>query len=332
MQFKKALSLKKTLLGMACFAMLGASFAHADYPRRDVRVIVPAAAGGGTDAIVRKITNIAEDDFPASMYVENVSGGMTATGLLQLMNARPDGHTIAAITYDSIITIPWKQMLPGFTMDKMRMIARITQEADAITVAADAPYQNLDDLIAAAKKAPGSIRFGIQNMGARTHLTLLQLQDLTGAEFKIVSYDNSAATQKEALLNGEVDAVVTSLGDLAPLIESGQARGLVEFSDTQNEGFPNVPPVTASNPDIDLQMGSFITLVAPARTPDEVIEKLEATYHAAYDSDEFQQWLKKIGVTPAWLGSDEVTQWSKTTQKQLFSTMDELVEKGVLER
>ena len=326
------MKLKKTLLGIACLASLAAGAVQADFPNRDIRVIVPAAAGGGTDAIVRKVSNIAEESLPVSMYVENVEGGMTATGLLQLMKARPDGQTVAAITYDSIITIPWKNMLPGFNMDKMRMIARITSEADAITVPENSPYQTLDDLIAAAKKEPGSIRIGIQNMGARTHLTLLQLQDLTGAEFKIVSYDNSAASQKEALLNGEVDAVVTSLGDLAPLIESGQARGLVEFSDTQNEGFPNVPPVTETDTGLDLQMGSFIVMVAPARTPDDVIEKLEATYHEAYESDEFQQWLKKIGVTPAWLGADDVTEWANDTQQQLFDTMDELVDKGVLEK
>lgn len=326
------MKLQKTLLGMACVSALAAGAAQADYPNRDIRVIVPAAAGGGTDAIVRKITNLAEESMPVSMYVENVAGGMTATGLLQLMDARPDGQTIAAITYDSIITIPWKDMLPGFGMDRMRMIARITQEADAITVAEDAPYQSLGDMIAAAKENPGSIRIGIQNMGARTHLTLLQLQDQTGAEFKIVSYDNSAATQKEALLNGEVDAVVTSLGDLAPLIESGQARGLVEFSDTQNEGFPNVPTVTETDTGLDLQMGSFITLVAPERTPDDVIDKLETTYHEAYETDEFQQWLTQIGVTPAWLGSEDVTEWSRDTQQQLFNTMDNLVEKGVLEK
>ncbi|OBX33906.1 tripartite tricarboxylate transporter family receptor [Halomonas elongata] len=326
------MKLQKTLLGMACMSALAAGAAQADYPNRDIRVIVPAAAGGGTDAIVRKITNLAEESMPVSMYVENVAGGMTATGLLQLMDAHPDGQTIAAITYDSIITIPWKDMLPGFGMDRMRMIARITKEADAITVAEDAPYQSLGDMIAAAKENPGSIRIGIQNMGARTHLTLLQLQDQTGAEFKIVSYDNSAATQKEALLNGEVDAVVTSLGDLAPLIESGQARGLVEFSDTQNEGFPNVPPVTETDTGLDLQMGSFITLVTPARTPDGVIDKLETTYHEAYETDEFQQWLTQIGVTPAWLGSEDVTEWSRDTQQQLFNTMDNLVEKGVLEK
>ncbi|GHB21595.1 Bug family tripartite tricarboxylate transporter substrate binding protein [Salinicola rhizosphaerae] len=319
-------------LTLACSTMLLSGMAQADYPNRDIRVIIPGAAGGGTDAIVRKISSIAEEDLPVSIYAENVEGGMTATGMMQLMKSRPDGQTIAAITYDSIITIPWKNMLPGFDIDQMRMIARITSEADAITVPENSPYKTFDDLIEAAKKDPESIRVGIQNLGARTHLTLLQLQEMTGAKFKIVSYQSSAASQKEALLNGEVDAVVTSLGDLAPLIESGQARGLVEFSDTQNAGFPDVPPVTETDTGLDLQMGSFIVLVAPARTPDDVVEKLETTYHNAYESDEFRQWLEKIGVTPAWLGADDVTQWAQDTQSQLFTTMDDLVDKGVLEK
>ena len=76
------MKLKKTLLGIACLASLAAGAAQADFPNRDIRVIVPAAAGGGTDAIVRKVSNIAEESLPVSMYVENVEGGMTATGLL----------------------------------------------------------------------------------------------------------------------------------------------------------------------------------------------------------------------------------------------------------
>ncbi|WP_110649913.1 Bug family tripartite tricarboxylate transporter substrate binding protein [Salinicola peritrichatus] len=325
--------IRKLTLGISCTAlMIAATGAQADFPNRDIRVIVPWAAGGGTDAIVRKISNIAEQSLPVSMYVENVEGGMSATGLLQLTKARPDGQTIAALTYDSVITVPWQGTIPGFGVDQMKLIARITSEPDAIITTADAPYHSFDELVAAAKEKPGSIRVGIQNMGSRTHLTLLQLQDKAGVEFKIVSYPGGAAPQKEALLNGEVDFVITSLGDFAPLIESGQARGLVEFSDKQNQGFPDVPPISQTDAGIDLQMGSFIILAAPARTPDVAVDTLENAYHEAFESDEFQQWLPKIGVTPSWLGSDDVTDWVEQTQESLFSTMDQLAEQGVLEK
>ncbi|MAU19718.1 MAG: tripartite tricarboxylate transporter substrate-binding protein [Martelella sp.] len=301
--------------------------ALAEYPERDVRMVVPWGAGGGTDGIVRKVTTLAEEPLGGTIYVENIEGGNSATGVGQVMSARPDGYTIGALTYDSIVTVPWQGMLPSYQMDKLDLIARITSEADAIIVDADSDYQTLDDLIEAAKADPGNVRVGVQNLGGRVHLTLLQLQQLTGAEFRIVSYPGGAAPQKEALLSDEVDVVLTSLGDFANLIEDGTARGIVEFSDAKNPTY-DVP--TAEEAGIDLLNGSFIVLVAPAGTPEDVVASLEAAYHKAYDSPEFQDWLATIGVTPNWLAGDELDAWAEDTAQGLFTQMDGLVEAGVL--
>ncbi|WP_458792609.1 hypothetical protein [Yoonia sp. MH D7] len=92
-------------LGLAlCAAVLGTSVIAEDFPTRDIRLIVPWFAGGGADAISRKISNIAEQDLPKSIYVENIAGAVTATGLMQISSARPDGHTVGVLTYDSVIT------------------------------------------------------------------------------------------------------------------------------------------------------------------------------------------------------------------------------------
>lgn len=302
--------------------------ALAEYPERDIRVIVPWGAGGGTDGIVRKITNLAEEELDgASMYVENIEGGVSATGIGQLMSARPDGYTIGALTYDSIVTVPYQDMLPTYSMDKLKLIARITSEPDSIVVDADSDYQTLQDLVDAAKADPGQVRVAVQNLGGRTHLTLLQLQDLTGAEFRVVSYPGGAAPQKEAILSDEVDAALTSLGDFANLIDDGTVRGIVEFSTAKNPTY-DVP--TSEEAGVDLQNGSFIVIAAPAETPDEAVSTLEAAYKAAYDSEEFQTWVSEIGVTPNWLGSDEVTEWADETAQNLFTEMDALEEAGVL--
>ncbi|SFE67631.1 Bug family tripartite tricarboxylate transporter substrate binding protein [Roseivivax sediminis] len=302
--------------------------ALAEYPERDIRVVVPWGAGGGTDGIVRKITNIAENEFEdASMYVENIEGGVSATGVGQVMSARADGYTIAALTYDSIVTVPYQDMLPTYSMDKLKLIARITSEPDAIIVDADSDYENLQDLLDAAQDDPGQVRVAVQNLGGRVHLTLLQLQNLTDTEFKIVSYPGGAAPQKEAILSDEVDVALTSLGDFANLIDDGTVRGLVEFSTAKNPTY-DVP--TAPEAGVDLQNGSFIVFAAPADTPDEAITALESAYQAAYESDEFQNWVAEIGVTPNWLGTDEVTQWAEETAQGLFDEMDALKEAGVL--
>lgn len=302
----------------------------ADFPSRDIRVIVPWGAGGGTDGIVRKITTIAESNLGgASMYVENIEGGISATGVGQLMTARPDGYTIGALTYDSVVTVPWQGMLPTYQMDKLKLIGRITSEPDAIIVDANSDYQTLSDLVEAAKAEPGKIRIGIQNLGGRIHLTLLQLQELTGAEFKVISYPGGAAPQKEAILSDEVDVVITSLGDFSNLLEDGTARGLVEFGSTPNPTY-DVP--LAKDEGVDLENGSFIVMAAPAGTPDDVVSAIEGAYKAAFDSDEFQEWVAKVGVTPDWIGSDGVTQWAEEASGVLFQKMDALSEAGVLSK
>lgn len=318
------------LLAAGAMGALMTSAAMADYPEKDIRVIVPWGAGGGTDGIVRKLTSIAEKNIGASMYVENIEGGISATGVSQVMNARPDGYTIGALTYDSVVTVPWQGLLPSYKMDKLKLIARVTSEPDAIIVGSDTPYETIDDLIAAAKEAPGTVKIGIQNIGSRLHLAILQLQDETGAEFKIIAYPGGAAPQKEAILNDEVDVVATSLGDFAPLLESGDVRGILEFSETTNPTFNTVP--TAKEAGLDLRMGSFIVFAAPAGTPDEAVEALEQAYKEALESDEFQTWVASVGVTPDWLGTDEVTQWADETSKALFDQMDMLVEEGVIKK
>ncbi|SES15701.1 Tripartite-type tricarboxylate transporter, receptor component TctC [Tranquillimonas rosea] len=323
---------RRTILGAAtalATAMIPLT-ALADYPERDIRVIVPWGAGGGTDGIVRKITNIAEQELgDASMYVENIEGGVSATGIGQVMSARPDGYTIGALTYDSIVTVPWQGMLPSYDLDKLKMIARITSEPDAIIVDDDSDYQSLQDLIDAAKEDPGQVRVAVQNMGGRVHLTLLQLQDMTDTEFKIVSYPGGAAPQKEAILSDEVDVALTSLGDFANLIQDSTVRGLVEFADNPNPTY-DVP--IAPEEGVDLTNGSFIVFAAPADTPEDAISALESAYKSAFESDEFQSWVREVGVTPAWLGSGEVTDWANETAQGLYDEMDALVEEGVLSK
>lgn len=323
---------KKPILTLAGAIALStiAGAVQADYPERDIRVIVPWGAGGGTDGIVRKLTSIAEDSLDVSMYVENIEGGVSATGIGQLMSSRPDGYTIGALTYDSLVTVPWQGMLPSYDVEKLKLIARVTSEPDAIVVDADSDYESIHDLIEAAKEDPGEIRVAIQNLGGRIHLAILQLQELTDTEFRIVSYPGGAAPQKEAILSDEVDVALTSLGDFSNLLEDGTVRGLVEFTDTQNPTYPDVP--TTAEEGIDLQIGSFIVFAAPADTPEEAIETLENAYKTAYDSDEFQEWVANVGVTPNWLGTDEVTPWAEETAESLFSEMDALVEAGVMSK
>ena len=300
-----------------------------EYPEKDIRTICPWGEGGGTDAITRMITKIAEKPIPVSIYVENIEGGVSGTGVFEVMKARPDGYTIGTMTYDSIITVPRKELVPGYDLDKLAMICRLTSEADALIVRQDSRFETFEDLVEAAKQEPGQINVAIQNLGNRTHIAMLMLQDELDVEFNLISYTGGAAAQKEALLSGEVEVAITSLGDFAPLLNANEGRGIVEFSAKRNPKFSEVP--TLKELGHDMEIGSFVIVAAPADTPDNVLAKLEEIFDNAYHTDEFLEWLDKVGVTSAWLNSEETTQYVEETQSKYFEIMDMLVEQGIIE-
>ncbi|MHA6346346.1 Bug family tripartite tricarboxylate transporter substrate binding protein [Roseivivax sp. CAU 1761] len=302
--------------------VVAASAAAADFPTRDIRLIVPWPAGGGADAISRKISNIAEQELPQSIYVENIAGAVTATGLIQMTNARPDGHTIGVLTYDSVITLPRGQMVPGYALDNMKLIARITTEADAIVVSKHTGIETFEELVARAKENPGEVRLGVAPKGSGPYLSAMQLEELLDVDFNVITYAGSSSAEAEALLSGELDAAISSLGDFSGIIESGDAKGVIELSSVQNETYTDVPTIKSKGH--DLQTGSFLILAAPANTPDEVVETLETSFKAAYDTDEFQSWLAQVGVTADWLGSDGVEEWIDGLQTRTFKLMDDL--------
>ena len=318
------ISAMSALIGLA-----SVSASWAEFPEKDIRAVVPWGAGGGTDAITRKFMSVVEQSIGATIYVENIEGGISSIGVNEVMKAHPDGYTVTALTYDSVITVPWKQVLPGYDLARLKLIAQITSEPNALMVT-PGKFASYAALIEAAKASPGQIAVGVHGLGSMPHLTMLQLEDEAGVSFRAVAYPDGAAGQKEAILSGEVDAVITSLGDFSVLLTAGEAVGLVEFSNAANPAFPDVP--ISADVGLKMQTGSFQLFAVPAGTPDEVVGKLESAFKAAFDSDEFQTWAKSVGVTTSWQGANEVTQWVAETQSEIFAQLDALVAAGVIEK
>ena len=325
MKKKYVLFLSLLLIGSALFAQ-GEN--EKPFPTRDIEVIVPAEAGGGTDTINRKLISIIESKHKdITLYVTN-NGATEANGPYQVMTAKPDGYRIGAMTYGSVVGSVYFKLIPQYNLEKLNMFCMVTQEFDALMVKADSPFKTFDDVIAAAKANPGKIRIGGANAGSRTSLLISQMESALGVDFNEVQYVGSA-TQREALLNGEVDAVITSLGDLASVIVSGQVRGLVEFSMAQNEAYPTVP-TSSSLGYPELQCASFIIMCAPAGTPADVVSKLESFYKEAQSSKEFQDWIVSVGVSPVWKNAEETKQYVKEVQENAFKLLDTAVANGTL--
>jgi tripartite-type tricarboxylate transporter receptor subunit TctC len=314
-------------IGMAL--VLAGCAGKKEYPSKDIQFYVNANAGGGTDAICRKIGQIAERELGGSFYMVNKPGVSDSVGPNLLMGSKPDGYTLGNITYGGIVTAVYQQIIPGYDLKKLTPICLVTEERDAIMVGRDTPYQTFDDLIQAARARPGQIPVGDQGIGSRVNLVLRKVEAKYGVEFRKISY-TSSAPQIEAMLNKEIEVAITSLGDFASLLQSGEARGLIEFSTVRNKAYPTVPTSTELNLGPEVLSSSFVAVVAPAGTPQDIIQKLEDAFRKAAASQEFIDWTTTVGVTPRVLTGEELGKFISDVQARDFSVLDDLKRQGVL--
>jgi tripartite-type tricarboxylate transporter receptor subunit TctC len=325
----------KTIIAIWGLIVFGAAtgFANgaseANYPSKDIQFIVPAEAGGGTDGICRKLLGLVEKELGGSFYVVNKPDSAAAVGPNLIMGEQPTGYTIGSVTYDSVIGAVWRQFIPGYGLDRLDLIALATEESDALMVLAESPYQTFNDLIEGARQNPEKIRIAINGIGQRNHLAMLRIEKEFGVKFNMITYHTSAP-QREALINKEVDAAITSLADFASILQSGVARGIVELSAVRNKTYPEVPTIKEFGLGDEFLTGSFMAIVGPAGMPAAIIQKLENAFETAITSDEFTNWGTAMGLTPHFLSGEALDAYIKQIQDKDFVSLDELKNQGIL--
>lgn len=301
-----------------------------EYPSKDIQFYISADAGGGTDSITRKVTQLIESQNEnIKFYMVNKPGSNDSVAASLTMDAKPDGYTVCNVNYGSVVTAVYNQVVENYSMDRLKPIAMVTEESDSMVVSKDAPFKTFDEMIEYAKAHPKEVRVGDQGIGSRVYLILNKIEEQYGVEFNKISYVSSAP-QREALLSGEVDVVMSSLGDFSSILTSGDAFGIVEFSSERNAAYPDVPTCIELGMDESYLSGSFIFIAAPKDTPDDIIMTLQDAFQKAVESDEFVEWTKSVGVTPHYMPSSELDGFIKNLQEKDFKALDELKEQGIM--
>ncbi|QDY70826.1 Bug family tripartite tricarboxylate transporter substrate binding protein [Qingshengfaniella alkalisoli] len=320
-----------SLSGIAFAGVLTASGALAqDYPEKDITHIMPWSAGGGTDTVMRTFMNFAEQQLGVGINTQNVTGAQSGVGTLKLMKSRPDGYTIGSLTWDSVITVPYYELVPGYSTDQLDYLGSVTVHPTALIVAADAPWNTLEDFIAAAKETPGELSISNVGSGGVWHLPALDLADAAGIEVQHIPYPDGSGPQREALLSGETDAASLSISAAYPAVDSGQAKVLAVFGDERSEFAPDAP--TAKELGYDVVWGSFRLIAAPKGVDPEKLEALENAFAAVFDMPEFQAQAEETGMGAVWMDADATAAYVEASQEKAFSLIDALVEQGLLEK
>lgn len=285
---KRTLGKLLAIAGVA--AGLGSATVAQDYPFRDITTAVVWGAGGGTDSINRMIMAEMEKHLPVSINVINQTGGVAGSnGMVYVMNQPDDGYTLVGLSESNVTAAVqggwdkkfdyWYPFIVGGS-------------PDLISVPASSPYNTLQELVDAAKAAPGTIPAAASGAGSIHHLNLLAIENGAGAKFNFIPYKGSAPGQ-EAALAGEVALVVTSLAEQAALIEGGELRALAMLTpESADIAGMTVPSAFDIYEGLDkyLPLKQAIGFAVHNSASDDVKTALGSAFEAAIASDVVAEW------------------------------------------
>lgn len=252
--------------GLATSFTAPATAQPVDYPNRPIELVVPFQPGGGTDALARAFAEAARKQVQPGIVIVNKPGASGAIGWSEVIHAKPDGYKLALVTVE-LTTLP-HMGLAKFTHEDFALIARLNADQAAITVKADAPYNTIEEFLAAARKTPGEMKVGNAGNGSIWHLAAAALEDKTGTQYNHVPFQG-AGPAVQALMGGHIDAVAVSPAEVGTYVASGKLKTLAVMADSRVKGFEKVPTLKERN--IDLVIGTWRGLAAPKNTPPEVM-------------------------------------------------------------
>ena len=299
---------------------LAASSAIAAFPDKPVRLVVPFAPGGGTDAIARTLAVGMGQALGQSVIVENKPGAGTIIGSDLVAKSAPDGYTLVVATFAHAVNPSLMQRLPFDTDKAFAPVILLARGPNVLVVRADSPYKSVQDVLAAARAKPGKLTYASQGNGTSAHLAGEMFDYLAKVQMSHVPYKGAGPAMTD-LLGGQVDMMFATAAASKPQVVGGKLRALAVTTPKRSDAFKDVPALAEAVPGYAVE--SWYGLFAPAGTPPDVIARLHAAAKKATDSADFRNKLEPEGLTvsagsPAELDAyvrGEQARWSKVVKE-----------------
>jgi tripartite-type tricarboxylate transporter receptor subunit TctC len=314
-QFSRALA-RALAVGALSFAVV----AQAAYPERPITLIVPWAAGGGTDATARIIGTLLEKEVGQPVNVVNRTGGSGVVGHSAIAASPPDGYTIGIITVE-IGMMHW-QGLTELTGASYTPIGLVNFDPAGLQVAADSPYKTANDLVAAIKANPGKLKASGTGQGGIWHLAIAgMLRDMKIDPATVPWVPSSgAATGLQDLVAAGVQIVPCSLPEARSLIDAGKARSLAVMAEAPAALYPNVPTLKAATGS-GWTMGAWRGIAAPKNLSPEARDKLAAAIKKIVASKEYTEFMTQRGYGVVYQGPEDFAKYMAKSDADLGATM-----------
>lgn len=289
----------RRLLGqvlMACATTLGLGLtpAHAVFPDKPIKLVVPFAPGGGADLIARTLAVELSKDLGQAVIVENKPGAGTIIGSDLVAKSAPDGYTLLVSSIAHSVNPSLMDKLPYSTERDFVPVSLVVRSPNVLVVRADSPFNSVKDLIEAAKAKPGRLSYASPGNGTSAHLAGALFADLAKLQLQHITYKGSAPALTD-LLGGQTDILFGTSGSVGPFIDNGRLKALAVTSTLRSNAYPNVPTMAEAGLPGYTSEGWY-GLHAPAGTPSAAIQRLNGATRKAAQSEFFKSKLVHEGM------------------------------------
>ena len=283
------------LLAWLLFATPSMTVSAQPYPTKPIRLVIPQAVAGTTDTIARAIAERLGPALGTQVVAENRPGAGGNIGTEAVAKAPADGYTlVAAVSGTHTINPHLYEHLPFDPIKDFAPIALAGFTTNILIVRSDSPWTTLKELIAYAKANPGKLNYGSAGVGSSPHLAAEMFKSLTGTDIVHVPFKGSSPSVT-ALLGGQVDLMFTGLTSASAHVQSGRFRVLSVNAAKRSSELPNVPTAAeAGLPGLDLSF--WIGILAPAGTPQPILDRLTAETIKVLQQPDIRQRLTAQGV------------------------------------
>jgi tripartite-type tricarboxylate transporter receptor subunit TctC len=306
----------KKMVALALTLAAGAAAAQT-YPTKAVRLVVPFLAGGSTDIVGRTVAQKLSEMWGQQAFVDNRPGGGTTIGTEMVAKAAPDGYTLLVTPAPFTINPSLLTKLPYDALNDFAPITLINTTPLVMVVNPGVPAKNVKELIALAKAKPGKLNFGSSGTGGSNHLAGELFDAMAGVKMVHIPYKGNAGALTD-IVGGHLDVVYNGITSAVALIRGGKLRALAVTSLQRSAALPDVPTLDESGLK-GFEAVAWNGLTAPAKTPREIIMKIDAEVIKIVNSPELKERLKADGSDP--VGSspeqyaaflrNEIAKWAK---------------------
>ncbi|MEY3779187.1 MAG: hypothetical protein RL103_1395 [Pseudomonadota bacterium] len=311
----------KTVIWALCLIVSPWASGQQAYPSKPLKIVVPFGAGGVADLTARTVAQKMGENMGQSIVIENKpgAGGVVATDAVA--KSAPDGYTLLLMSNATAVSAGLFKSLPYDAEKDLIPLSVLGTFDIAIVVPQESKFANLPDLLAFAKANPGKLNIGSINVGSTQHLAAELFKSTAGIDAQVVPFNGTPAVLT-ALRGGQIDVGVEILAPVLPQIKGQALRALAVTGDKRATALPQVP--TAKEMGVKtLYAASWNALAAPAKTPRDIVQRLNQEIQSALNNTDVRKKLIDMNVDPqpgslqqaADLLSSETKRWGDVIQR-----------------